>query len=434
MANFDIPPSTILLPLPGDAAPADDVIRQILEEKYPGVVIEEADEDYPSDVPWMLAVDIPEWPETVYLWPERVDDLPAEAWWPNSELTDELRDAFESCGVGLVIETQLEGDDPRVLWRKQLMLALDLGDDAPFIYDDSAMRIVTRYQAESLMEVPVHPSAREMMALHAVYDEGDRDPRRLWLHTHGLERAGVANLEAFGVRGEHHQTAAHLIGLVADRQIDGLLQPGKPLVVAPGLTIGLIPLDQALKLVGPDEVGGPRDRDELHESPRMVLVTPGDDKRQGFSFFATPVRSLTLDAVLASLEHNDLIFYTTAETERMTYLARYRWPLFLSLWRQRRDHEWLFFVRKPFHTPNADVSSEHVWFEVTALEAERIEATLINTPMHARDLALGQHYDLQAEEITDWNISTEDGVYDPSSAVKLAVENGVQLIAPRPVH
>ncbi len=425
----------MIVPIPGDDAPTEIVVRRKLEIAYPDlrqIPLDEWQEDVPANVSWMLALKLPGLPSPVYIWPEELDDLPEEAWWSSTDILDEERDRYDECSFGLIIETTFNQDNPRDQWRLELELALTLGRTAPFIYDDNAMHAVSKAVAESIVEIPAAPSAHEMISMHAVYDEDDAD--RLWLHTHGLARTGIPDIEAVDVWAIHRTTATQVIALIADRLLDGEIEVGDTLTIAPGLKIELANLDVAMAAIHPDAIGAQRDRDDDHLSERVVLALPPPAENGAFSFLPTRRPGFRLDGFLAELERVDLVYYTETDTARMAHQARYRWPLFLALWRQQDPEAWTFMVKTAFTTTQTAAGSEHLWFEVLSLGSDGIQAKLINEPFAVPSMTKGDVIVFSANEISDWSIATSDGVYDPRNAARLAAQNGIRVATPKPIH
>ncbi len=428
-------PSTLIVPLPGLDPPDDADVRRRLSRAFPDwEEMEVADEEFQflGGLSWMVSARIPGLFQPVYIWVEEADELPEDAWWVSTDIQPEEQEAYDDCAFALVVETTLSSADPRQLWKVQLSVALALAEDAPFLYDDSAIRILSLPYAESLVETPSAPSAREMMSLHAVYDEDDGG--RLWMHSHGLARAGVADVEMLQVLRHQRTVASQLLGHVADRQMDDGLAAGKSFQVNPSIRLNLVELEEALDWMAPDALGSEWDRDEYHAPPRLLLTAPESTDRDGFSFLPRRRNPFVLDALLASLERDELIYYTEAEVRRMAYLSRYRWPVFLSLWRQRRGRDWTFLVKAAFDAEEADAPVEHLWFEVVALEPEEMEGVLVNRPLRVADLRAGDRLTLSPEHVTDWSVATDDGAYTPGNIVPLALRAGVLVGSSKKVH
>lgn len=428
-------PSTILIPLPGAEPASEELVHRLLSDAFPMWGKERSDrweEEAPAGVPWVLAARIPDLPHIAFIWTEAIEPLPEEAWWVSTDISEDELDAFEECTHCMVVETMLEGDDPRSLWQQQVRVALSLAGDSPFIYDDSSMRIMTRTAAESVAELPGLPPVWEMFSLHALYDE--EHPERLWMHTHGLARAGVSDVEVIDISSERRTTAAGIISLVAGRLMDGEVGEGDVMDVAPGLSLELMPLEEGLNSLKTIDLGNLHDRDELHLLDRLILLAINPMESQGFSFFSSPVRSFRLDGMLETLERHEVIYHTKRETRRMNEMAQYHWPLFLSLWRNREEEEWTFLVKIAFAGDGERLPNEHLWFEVHKISMEALDVELISKPISTSGITVGERLSVGSDRIIDWSIGTEEGVYDPTSAVRLATRNGVPVITPKPIH
>lgn len=437
MTHDTMTPSTLIVPLFGEEAPDEALVVRRLTDIFPQwgrerpdpQLLEQAGLD--DGLEWLIVARIPGLEQPVFIWPEELDEPPEEAWWTATDVTEDEREAFEECLWGVVVETTLHGIDGREGFRRQLQVALGISEDADLFYDDTSLRFITRERAESLVELPSLPAAQELYSLHAVFDV--RDENLLWMHTHGLDRAGVPDLEIFHVPGSLRTTAAQLLALVAERLLDGVLNLGDAVEIGPDLPLKLVELEQAVELLDPGELGSELERDEPHWGLRAALVAV-QQARGGFSFFAPEIRSVRMDGFLKALEQRDVLLQTRAEVARRQDLARFRWVQFLSLWRQRAQQPWRFLVCAPIPTPDPELPQEHLWFEVQDLEEGSLGGRLINAPMVLEDLHLGDSVSLSFELVCDWSIATEDGVFTPANVVQLARRSGITIPTPKPVH
>ncbi len=423
-------PCSFLVPLPLVELPLESYIRELLNQNFPGWREHEAELEMIADeeLPWALLVEIPKVERPILIWPGEVDELPEEAWWSATDIQADERSEFERCHFGLVLEMMLDGeDDPRMSWRDLLIVALSLGRTAPLIYDENALRILPRSSAEWTADLPVAPPARELYTLHAIYDS--KDESRLWLHTHGLGRTGIPDLDVLAVPEQHRQLAASLIALVADRLLDGVAEIGSTVSLGPepGLALHLLPLQDVLDSAPKEVLGGDYDRDETHEPERAVLVAATGADKQGLSFFQPPQQSIYLDGLLARLERLGRLYHTEQEVERTAYYARYRWSVFLALWKGRKETGWRFLVRSAAEEHGPTALSRQRWFEVEEVRSNTVLVRPVGPAEIEPQSSADELVEISCDHVSDWSVSTESGAYSPINAVRLAMISGFQL-------
>ena len=168
----------------------------------------------------------------------------------------------------------------------------------------------------------VPPAPRYLYTVQAVLGEDGQ----VWLHSHGLNRCNVPELEVLGSTRENYEQHYYVIETMANRLLERgePLAPGEPLFLArlseeAVLVTTLLPWEEAVHLYDEDILGGRDDRQDGHnEDTSCIFTYPSEEdleKRQ--------ICPLTVYDKL--LSENPVYMISTAETERMT-------P---EMWRQR---------------------------------------------------------------------------------------------------
>ena len=304
------------------------------------------------------------------------------------------------------IETQLDPGRPQASFQDQLRLVSQVAVPGLIaVYDDNALRVRSGREVEDLCSCPVPPRARTLYDVHAVngVDGG------VWLHTHGLGRAGLPDLDLVGVPSGAAEDAHELLHAVVDGLLGGIEpDPDGRLEIGEQVTVRLVPLDTALPFYAVDAAGGRDDRrGEVadHAAQRLVVLDPVRD--------VTPLRQI-------SQVHEDPTLYTTAdELERLRVLSTGRWGTFGQLFIMHRDHDWRFHVRMACDRSTASPDREHLWFEVLGLKPGQVHGRLMNEPVNVAGLACGQEVWQPLDRLTDWLIQTPNGAYDPETAPAL---------------
>jgi hypothetical protein len=231
------------------------------------------------------------------------------------------------------------------------------------------------------------------------------------LHTHGLGRCGVAELEMLDVPPEGSGLCAKLLNAVAAQFVEhGMPPPGEPFDAGMNLTLVWFPWEQALKHVRPGCLGAEADRDEGHRGASAVLLVP----RRGWLWtsYEGPASYLPL------LQGNPILYVSAMETERQSMLAKEHLPDFVELFgRHGASPDWHFIVKLGYRVDGAadGLAREHLWFEVHALEGASCSATLMNEPLQVRALKAGHRGSHDLGLLSDWQIFCPHGRFGPDT-------------------
>jgi hypothetical protein len=347
--------------------------------------------------PWALAVEVPVEGRSLALRVAPVEPPTLDATILGAARFEDEgeRIAAEAAQAAVAIEGRL-GGPALPAFRAQLAAAAAVaGERSSGVVDLSALRLVTPGELESLVGTSAAPRARDLLMIHSI---GSRHRGRLWLHTHGLARAGVPDLEALRVRDEDRDDAAKAIFTLADLLVSGDVAPSGVVPIGEGVAVALLDLEDALARVDEDETGGERSRDEAHRGTRMV-VAPPRARRDG--------SVIEPDEVCEAIRGAPVLFSSHAETERQARVARERLPRLRGLYVEHaREPGWVFLVKLAFEVARG---REHLWFRVVGLEPARVEGVLENEPRDVATMKKGARGWHDLARLSDWVAIAPDG-------------------------
>lgn len=415
-----IPPSSLFVLWPGDEPPMAEEIRLRLSEW--GQPAEDDGSQVPEGTLWSFWLELADRPQTYLIWCEPVSGS-------HHVLLDRVRwrsaaqeDAARQCRWMVGLEGALSLRQPISDYRLQLQLCEAISREwSPAVYDASSFTYRVPEEIRHLLTSRTAPATKSLYTIHQV---PSTQPERntYWLHTHGLERAGVPDLELFDIPSRLVNPACELIDAVADLWIRyAIPDPQVPFAVGKDLRLAWRPWQAVVSELRDDSPGGWDFRREEfgHSGDRAVLVHPHPVK--------TPAKQWRppLEILERICEHRTTFYVSTAETERMSKLARERWGTFGLLFASSKCMDWKFAVKLGFPMGPDNKRREHLWFEVCSLRPGGVQGKLVSQPVHAQGLVEGSvdWYDL--DRLSDWRILTPSGIYDPATAESLLEEQSL---------
>ena len=125
--------------------------------------------------------------------------------------SDKDLDSIKKANSALTISMEFH-DNPRKDYLVQLKLAYAMIPNMVGLIDDSAERLlsVSFVKLNALADILV--SFNDLYTIQAIYDEGGE----VWLHTHGLNRCGITELEVLNSSKDNYNNHYHLIGTYAN--------------------------------------------------------------------------------------------------------------------------------------------------------------------------------------------------------------------------
>ncbi len=322
-------------------------------------------------------------------------------------------EAVGRAGYAIVVRTRLDAEHPLASYRYQLRLATAVaGEESPAIFDAGAHRLIPPTEAHELtITSSVVPPIERLFSVHVVAREDER-----WVHTHGLNRIGLPELDLVDVPASLADEAARtLLTCVASLLCDYDPPPGYPTapiaLAGPELRASLVWWKEAVERMPEGVVGGADDRpDAPHRGWRMLLVALDREARP--RPWQPPVR------VLEHIASGGGIRISRREIDRRAALARERWPDAATLFaRHGGQAGWRFVVKAAFTVDGGlPENREHLWFVAKSLDADGFAGSLITEPQAIARFHAGDEGAHPTSIVTDWSILAPSGSYGPADA------------------
>lgn len=308
------------------------------------------------------------------------------------------------------------GADSKKSYHLQLKLLVAMVSDLVAIMDESAERLVCGRWARLAAESSIVPGPESLFMVQAVAGDDDE----VWLHTHGLNRCGLYELEIVDSDKDHYNNHYSLLNTLACHLLDGnkyyhpwesfhigMLNDKRPVVAT------YVPWTEGLKEYEYLTLGGVNDRKGKGghggHTALVFLYKDEDDEANG--------RLSKVSEYNDAWSENTLFFISTEETLRMSALARERFGLVRYMANKKCD----IIVKIGLKTDTAETSDEreHIWFRLIEIDEERFRAQLIQEPYNVSNMHEGDEDWYTIDDVTDWTIYLEDFSVTPNTAYML---------------
>lgn len=329
--------------------------------------------------------------------------------------TSEELNAISAADSALTIFMEFK-EDSKKSFHLQIKLAVAMVPDMLALMDESAERMISARWARMAAESKVTPAAGDLYIVQGIQGEHGN----VWLHTHGLCRCGLTELEIVESDKENYNNHYHVLTTLASMLIDkngkdkepytyiGNLSEQLPLVVTH------IPWTEGLKEYEKLDLGGVKDREGGHNT-RTSLV---------FAYKSPQDAQEGILTKISDYDHqwgdNPLFFISNEETERMKALARERFHFVRELAENPENRILLklgLIVDEEHREETND--TEHIWFELRSFEEEKFKAVLLQEPYYIAAMHQGDEGYYSLEDVTDWSVSTKDFRITPNTAYLL---------------
>lgn len=309
------------------------------------------------------------------------------------------------------------GADPKVSFHLQLKLISIFAPKLLGVLDESAERLFGAKWVKMAAMAETTPGPGDIYSVQAISDES----QKVWLHTHGLIRCGIPELEIVESSQEKAYGHYHLLSAYASKLIDdltgendddsdasfiGVLSNNTPIVA----TYRLWPV--GLKEYSKVKMGGKKDRDDEHSSYRALVFVYASEKDM------TKKKLSKVDVYNDLLDDNPLYFFSDEETERMSNLARERFNYVEKAFTDKNNNVLLKIAAKVLDDEPG--KREHIWFELKDVDNGRLQGELTQEAYGDIGLKPGDTAWYTVEDITDWIIFTPEGRITPNTAYMLA--------------
>lgn len=320
---------------------------------------------------------------------------------------------LETLTGGLAVELSFT-EDALASYHLQLIMISAMFPDVLAVLDDSAEKILSGHWVRLAASSNVPPAPRYLYTVQAVSDEGTE----VWLHTHGLNRCGLTELEILDSSQEHCQNHYSVIETMANRllELDRELEMREPLYIArlkedAILVATLLPWQEAVSLYDSSLLGSASDRVEGHDTDTScIFVYPTEEDYEKGRIAPVSI----FDDLLGE---NLMYMVTSGETDRMKALAIER----IDYVKNSAGKEGKTVLVKlgldvDEECRTEENSREHIWFELLEIDDLRLKARLTQEPYYISGLHEGYEGEYPIDRITDWLIFAEGRRMSPDDA------------------
>jgi hypothetical protein len=319
-----------------------------------------------------------------------------------SPLTADEREAVVRAPWEISCAMALDPADPLASWARLLRYALFAVPDALAVVDDDTgfWRRVERVAAIAGWKTP--PPVDDILGVHGV--SGSSGYPGTWFHTHGLQRAGLPDLELLAVPPEFRKAAHSLLTDFARAILGTKVAPsGVSSSIFPGHRIAWVPVRVAAARLPPADAGALENRMGGHLDRRIALVAPGGTAGRPFRLPIALLRSY--------VDRDPPVVLPALETERAASLARERWDHFTRLF-DRRGSEPGWRFRALLAAGAADSHPPHwTWVQEVRGDLLRVRHDLPDCPACAAESRPTDWFGLA--EVADWRIDTPTSTLHP---------------------
>lgn len=325
----------------------------------------------------------------------------------NYFFTDDEVEKLKEAKTALTIFMKF-GNDSKKAYHLQLKIANACIPKMLGVLDESAEKMLPFKWVKMAAESKVVPSSTDLYTVQAV--SGDNE---VWLHTHGLCRCGITELEVLQSDKENYNNHYNLISTFANYLVDkkdkchndsfyiGILSNRQPVVVT--YRSWTESLDKFKNL----DLGSVRDRKNAHNSKSSVIFlykSEDDEKKQ----------KLTKISEFNSLwGDNPIFFLSNEETFRMKALAMER---FCFVKEAFKDKDNKISIKIGLKTDdNDDENFEHIWFELLEFKKDKFKARLLQEPYNIDGIHENDERWFTVADVTDWIIYTKNFPINPSN-------------------
>ncbi len=337
--------------------------------------------------------------------------------------SDEEIESLQKVSMGLGVDMVFKDDSARC-FHDQIKLLHALCPDLLAVMDCSAEKLLSGRWVSLAALSKIPPAPRYMFTVQAVV--GDEDQEEVWLHTHGLKRCGLYELEILGSTKAMAEEHYHILENFAYRMLDKKepLMEGEPLLLARAadhyLVVTAINWKKALSYYPGIHLGDEKDRDdEVHGEGSCVVMMYRNEKEESLRK-VSPVQEFD-----PYLKQNPMYMISTAETERMSRLAFERIPYMVRAFFDGQEDKVILvklgLTTDRDHWEGDTPVKEHIWFEVKDILEEGMVAELTQEPYYVSGLKEGDRGTYSFDMVTDWIIMTKEAHITPDDVYRLKV-------------
>ena len=325
---------------------------------------------------------------------------------PMHRFSKEEARKLEKADMGLSICMDFEGDNAKCFF-DQLRIIDAMFPSILAILDCPAEKLLSGKWVSLAAKSKIPPAPRYLFTVQAVGD----DNGEVWLHTHGLKRCGMYELEVLCSKAGIYDTHYSVIETFAYRMLesDEGINPGDAVFVGQAggryLVCTAVNWREALDYYPEATIGTEEDREDgVHDQDTFVLMmyaNPDDKENRVFT---------RIQEYEDALKDNPVFMLSTEETDRMKSLATERVPYLIKGF-ERKGNKALVkigILADEEHWDDGVPQREHLWFELKKVDGDSFTAELTNEPYYISNLKMGDVGTYSFSDITDWILFTKD--------------------------
>lgn len=353
---------------------------------------------------WTLVQTQAELPAPLWVWATPAVPLPPLMQSETQRDVEDESGLLHAATWCIGLSTRLDPDDPARTYQRLIRSAVAVSPELPALFDLDALCLRWGGEARRIAAARVPGPPSSLYRVHAVFPDAEQAARGGWVHTHGLRRTGLPDLELLGVPLEYLIEAGRLIDLAVGCALGGGALPEAPVEIVRGHPICFRDAAEVAAELAPEDLGSLVDiaRQSHATMGRMAIVDAADPS-------AAPrgcLRALAEGSPVASV--------SVRETRRMAARAAETWGRFGIRFVDRGASEDEFLVKLAYETAVGDPEErEHLWFEVLEIRPGRVRARLLNQPVGDIGQRKGDEDWHPLTRLTDWAIHTQLGTIRP---------------------
>ena len=336
---------------------------------------------------------------------------------PEHIFSEEEIKMLDEAQTGLSVCMDFEGDNNQCFY-DQLRIIDILFPKLLAVLDCPSEKLLSGKWVSLAARSAILPAPRYLFTVQAISDGGEE----VWLHTHGLKRCGLYELEILGSKKDTFEDHYKMIETFASRMLesDEPIEPGEGVFIGQAagkvLTLTAVDWKEALEFYPDATLGTEEDRDDgVHDEDTCVLMIYRNGRDEEERRY-TPIQDFD-----QFLNQNPMYMFSSSETKRMSDLAIERIPYMLKAF-ENKDNTIIVkigLITDKEHWDGDKPQKEHIWFELKDVKDDSIVAELTQDPYYVSGIKTGDTGTYPFSSITDWLVFTKENRIAPDDAYLL---------------
>ncbi len=330
--------------------------------------------------------------------------------------SDELKTLEDS--IGVVTEVMFTSNI-KSSYLFQLKLVNSMFKDICALVDCSANTLFSGKWLNNMATSTVSPSLTYIYNLNIKHD----DEGNVWIHTQGLRRCNLYELELLNLNGENYQYCSIILPYLISNLIDNKIQPeNTPIVVGDKIVLWLENSKESIKQYNGIIGTRPVDREKLDDFYMCTYAYINNSKQE-------------VCELIALLENPDFL-ENLVEKERISIMAKEFFDFFIKVVEKQEVALTLKKYIKNLKNPDPKIFegrikatfpidedyvilnryTETLWFRfISTTNSRTIKGELLEDAKYIDELSKGEIVEFGFEIINDWIIFSEIGELTPEN-------------------